>query len=244
MERRDWLAALPDLCRGLCGQDSAAGRELAAWLVGEQWRWWMAQWKEGCEFPDPWSSLEVLKADCEPFLGLLESSLVAGSRELHDTMLRFAVTAAGGPVLALTHLLRTALRTCPRTTLAGLGLGELHGRCMEELQSRLDQPPRRQNDWSIPAPVHCRCDLCKQLSRFLVNPKRTLFEWPLAKQKRRHIHGIISEHALPVTHETLRTGRPFTLVLEKTQALFETDAAERKTWKRELAWLTKNQRSF
>ena len=244
MQRPEWLAALPGLCKGLCEQDSAAGRKLAAWLVGEQWRWWTAQWKEGCELPDPCSSLEVLKADCEPFLGLLESSLVAGSGELQDKMRRFAVAAAGGPVLALTHLLRTALRTCPRTTLTELGLGELHRSCAKELRSRLDQPLRGPNDWSIPAPVRCGCDLCARLSRFLANPKRTRFEWPLAKQKRGHVHAIIEEHAFPVTHKTRRTGRPFTLVLEKTDALFETEAAERKSWQRELSWLTKNQRSF
>lgn len=32
-------------------------------------------------------------------------------------------------------------------------------------------------------------------------------------------------YGLPVTHTTWRTGRPFTLVLEKAQALFEGDAA-------------------
>ena len=66
----------------------------------------------------------------------------------------------------------------------------------------------------------------------------------VAKPKRGHVHGIIEEHAFPVTHKTRRTGRPFTLVLEKTEALFETEAAERKTWQRELSWLTKNRRSF
>ena len=244
LERRDWLAALPDLCRGLCGQDSAAGRKLARWLVGEQWRWWRARWKEGCELPDPGFSLKVLKGDCEPFLGLLESSLVAGSRELQDTMLGFAATVAGGPVLAMTYLLRAAAKNTPRSTLADLRLGDLHGRCLKELQSRLDEPPRGENDWSIPGPVRCGCDLCGQLSPFLADPKRTLFEWPIAKQKRRHIHGIIEEHAFPVTHHTRRSGSPYTLVLEKTRALFKTEADERRTWQRELSWLKKNQRFF
>ena len=244
LERPEWLGALPDLCRALCQQDSAAAGKLAAWLVGEQWLWWTARWKENCELPDPESSLEVQKADCEPFLALLESSLITGSRGLHDEMLGFAVAEARGPVLAMTHLLRAAARSCPRAILADLGLGDLHGRCLEELQSRLDEPPRGRDDWSIPGTVRCGCDLCEQLSRFLADPERTLFEWPLAKQKRRHIHGIIEEHAFPVTHETRRAGRPFTLVVEKTRALFETEAAERRTWKRELSWLTKNQRFF
>ena len=245
LKRPDWLAALPDLCRALCRQDSEDAGKLAAWLVGEQWPWWMAGWKESCEMPDPGFSLEALKEDCEPFLGLLESSHITGSRELQDTMLDFAATAAGGPVLAMTHLLRAAAKNTPRANLADLGLGDLHGRCLKELQSRLDEPPRdNKDDWSIPRPVRCGCDLCGQLSPFLADPKRTLLEWPIAKQKRRHIHGIIEEHAFPVTHQTRRSGRPYTLVLQKTRALFETEAAERKTWRGELSWLKKNQQRF
>ena len=244
LERRDWIAALPDLCRGLCGQDSAAGGKLAVWLVGEQWRWWTARWKKDCELQDPRFSLKALKGDCEPFLGLLEGSLITGSRELHDTMLNFAAAAAGGPVLAMAHLLRVAAKNTPRAALADLGLADLHGRCLKELQSRLDEPPRDEDDWSIPRPVRCGCELCQELSPFLADPKRTLFEWPIAKQKRRHIHGIIEGHAFPVTHQTRRTGSPYTLVLQKTRALFETEAAERGTWQRELSWLKKNRQRF
>lgn len=64
------------------------------------------------------------------------------------------------------------------------------------------------------------------------------------KEHRAHVHGIIDTHDLPVRHTTRRTGRHFTLVLEKTAAVFERDAAERRFWKQELGWLTKVAGSF
>ena len=44
----------------------------------------------------------------------------------------------------------------------------------------------------------------------------TVLPWTVAS----HIHQVIDAHNLPVTHVTRRTGRPFTLVLVETEALF------------------------
>ena len=45
-------------------------------------------------------------------------------------------------------------------------------------------------------------------------------------------------------HTTRRSGRPYTLVLEKTAALFDRDAVERRSWQTELQWLTETAASF
>ena len=64
------------------------------------------------------------------------------------------------------------------------------------------------------------------------------FDWPLAKTQRAHIHGIIDSCDLPVRHTTRRTGRPFTLLLEKTAGIFERDATtDRRSWQNDLQWL-------
>lgn len=67
-------------------------------------------------------------------------------------------------------------------------------------------------------------------------------EWRLAKERRRHVHTIIDSHGLPVRHETLRSGSPYTLVLSKTQALFEREAAARRAWQTDLDWLARRSR--
>jgi len=47
-----------------------------------------------------------------------------------------------------------------------------------------------------------------------------------------------------VTHVTRRFGRPYTLVLTKTEALFQREAIERRSFAADLAWLTKERRAF
>jgi len=49
------------------------------------------------------------------------------------------------------------------------------------------------------------------------------------------------EHELPVTHTTKRSGRPYTLRLAKTRALFERDAAEHSAWQSALDSFTRTE---
>jgi hypothetical protein len=69
-------------------------------------------------------------------------------------------------------------------------------------------------------------------------------EWPLAAEHRAHVHEIIERHELPVTHQTRRTGSPYTLVSSKTKALFTREASERKVRASDLAWLRKSSKAF
>jgi hypothetical protein len=39
-----------------------------------------------------------------------------------------------------------------------------------------------------PLPEGCRCELCATLEDFLSDPGETRLEWPLAKDKRMHVH--------------------------------------------------------
>ena len=99
-------------------------------------------------------------------------------------------------------------------------------------------PVRESDNWSIPAPRGCRCRQCGTLARFLGASDQVRFEWPLARDQRAHIHQILDAHELPVSHTTRRAGRPFTLVLTKTDALFEREATERQICERDLVGLT------
>ncbi len=54
---------------------------------------------------------------------------------------------------------------------------------------------------------------------------------------RAHVHRTLDAHELPVHHETRRTGRPYTLVLTKTDVLFEQERRSRALDQRNLDWL-------
>ena len=87
---------------------------------------------------------------------------------------------------------------------------------------------RAEGDWSITEKVPCQCPDCKELWIFLQSTENQEHIWPLAKQRRRHIHDIIDRMAIPVTHTTRRVGSPHKLTLTKTQELFKQEAARRK----------------
>ncbi|MEV1166988.1 hypothetical protein [Nonomuraea sp. NPDC049784] len=118
------------------------------------------------------------------------------------------------------------------------GFGELAINCAERIRALLARPQRAPGGWSIELPTGCACDLCEALGTFLQHPERRALDWPLAKDKRRHVHARINDAELPVRHETRRQGRPYTLVLTKTEALFERERLARERHEANLAWLT------
>lgn len=87
---------------------------------------------------------------------------------------------------------------------------------------------RANNDWSIRTALPCKCKDCLVLKEFLTGSTRRTYVWPLAKDRRQHIHQIIDGSGLPVTHETLRQGSPQKLVLEKTEELFAMEKSEKQ----------------
>lgn len=123
-------------------------------------------------------------------------------------------------------------------------LAPLHADWSRALTALVATPPRAPGDWAITTKLGCRCDLCVTLDRFLRAANQQQLEWRLAKERRTHVHGMISSHELPVTHVTRRTGSPFTLVLTKARALLTLDADERATWARDLAWLHDSAKAF
>lgn len=205
----------------------------------------IAKAQAGKYLPGKLATDELLRLH-KPLLALLESSLVSEDPRLQREILEFPafreLKAAELDMLLL--LLRAAASDPRRGMPATLGLGSVHERCTRTLRARLNDPPRAADDWSIPAPSGCRCELCQKLASFLIARDRSRFEWPLAKAGRLHVHQAIDRYDLPVTHQTRRSGSPHTLVLTKTQALFEREGAKRKAWTSDLEWLEKERHRF
>ena len=120
---------------------------------------------------------------------------------------------------------------------AGSGFDALARNTLAWLESRIARVPRRPDDWSIELPRGCTCPVCVTLGGFLVDPGRRMMDWPLKEQSRRHVHERIGGHELPVRHVTRRAGRPYTLQLTKTPALFEREQLERQADEVDLQWL-------
>jgi hypothetical protein len=244
--RLSWMGSvLPALCQSLCVRDSSDGRSLARWILTEQWAWLLDRSKQLRKCISEKQRSKELSRLCKPILRLMESSRIARQPDLHAQMIEFLT---GGtidlPVHVALGLLQAAHEHRQPGTLRSLGLKPVHMHCTQDLTTRLNAPVRSNDDWSIATSVRCSCKLCTTLFRYLHAHDKVQFEWPLAKRERAHIHGIVESYNLPVTHMTRRTGRPFTLMLEKTAAVFERDAVERRLWQSALQWLTKTVADF
>lgn len=143
------------------------------------------------------------------------------------------------PVTALEmSALRAAAATPGNDTPGDGGLDVLASDCAARLRARLARPEREAGDWSVELPAGgCTCDLCGTLRTFLADRNGRTFEWPLAQKGRQHVHSRIDGAELPVTHVTRRQGRPYTLVLAKTGALFDREQDARARDETDLAWL-------
>jgi hypothetical protein len=237
-KRLPWMVSIHLLIGALASADSAPARKIAERLLPGQWEW-LAQRHRSALESHPADALKTLARLSEATLRLVESSIVLGCQQLHAKIQRL-LTVPEYPVLAVVHLLEAARRIYGPRELEALELGSLRAHCLAGLEKRLAAPPRATDDWSVTSPSSCSCDLCAKLSPFLAARDRTTMEWPLAKDRRAHIHGILDRYDLPVAHTTRRVGSPHTLVLVKTRGVFERDVAERAACERGLRLLRGN----
>lgn len=242
VEQRDrWIAeVLPALGEACCAINPDEGPELASLLIENQWTWLQHRIRE-----EQCSSrigarerTQRLRALDAPLLGVLEASVMAGaghvSSQIRDLL---AHETNALPIEVTILLLRHAQKHVPIDAPVAAQLGALQSYAVRELERRLAQPARASDDWSIAVQLDCRCQDCKTLTSFLTASGERLRNWPLVTAGREHIAQTIHRHDLPVTCSTVRKGRPYTLVLEKSLALFQREALSRQRWCQDLECL-------
>ncbi|MDP9121087.1 MAG: 2OG-Fe(II) oxygenase, partial [Acidobacteriota bacterium] len=231
---------LPLLCAALRAADDAVGTLVARLLLGGQWEGLREEIEERRGFVAPSQRDRELISLAGPLRGILESIATVEAGDLLGEALTFLCADENEPLLPmLVQMLRAAAETATQAMRAAWGLDTLEQRCTRLLETRLERSARNEGDWSIALPGSCRCNLCDTLATFLSDPAKSRLEWPLAKDGRQHVHGKLDTYELPVRHETRRSGRPYSLVLTKTTALFEREAAERRSWQADLEWLAR-----
>jgi hypothetical protein len=229
-----WLAMLPRICQELSEAGEAAWA-LAQWLAVRQWEWIKKEMDAADKDPSPSSASAKLSALVPPLLAILRSAAMIGAFDEQELIVgQLAAARTERRVDALTALLRAIPKHDADLRDA---LRPIHALCTESLTARLSAPQRESGDWSIFTELGCRCERCRKLQAFLIARETRVFEWPLAKESRQHVHQIVERHELPVAHQTRRTGCPYTLVLTKREVLFDREAVRRKQWLKDLEWL-------
>jgi hypothetical protein len=237
-ERPRWVAdRLPGLCARLRASGSA-GAVAAQRLVDLAWEWLAQDIGAGLASPSPSRRDEKLDDLGGPLASVLTAAAAIEAASTRAHVCGYA-RAQGD---AVTVLEMSALRAAAVVSQDGArddaGFGDLAADCAVRIRARLARPQRASGDWSIELPGgSCTCELCGTLRVYLEDRSRRTFEWPLAQQRRHHVHSRIDAAELPVTHVTRRQGRPYTLVLHKTGALFADEQEARARDETDLGWL-------
>jgi len=236
-DRPQWVTdQLPGLCARLHATGSAGG-VAAQRLLDLAWEWTGSEIGTVLASPSPSYRGKQLTDLGKPLAAVLTAAAAIEAASTRDTACGY-VRTQGDAVTALEMSALRAAKLARDGTGGDAGFGDLAADCAARLRVRLARPPRAAGDWSIELPAGgCTCELCDTLRAFLSDKSRRTFEWPLAKQRRQHVHSRIDTAELPVSHLTRRQGRPYTLVLSKTDALFARDQEARIRDESDLEWL-------
>jgi hypothetical protein len=221
----EWVEGrLPELCQTL---RTAGSPNVARLLASEAWRWMDDHLRLWTTTPRREVRRPQLERLSSPLVRLLQAAepalrdeITAALRGYGDDILECLM-----PALRLAHARRAT------------GLDTLTRACAERLGGIIARPLREEDDWSIEW-TGCGCGICDTLAAFLGSRSERTFAWPLATAGRRHVHTQIDSAGLPVRHQTRRQGRPYTLVLTKTDELFARATQARQEASSDLVWLT------
>ena len=218
--RAEWLIALPDLTRALV---AAGGADVADVLLAECWAWLDRAVGLAGNADAPSRRTAGLDELVAPAAGLL----VAASVHAPAIVDGMTTLLDDGLLSFLTLVLGTADE---RGGFPARAVRPLRDRAVERLDARLARPVRDADDWSITPVGACRasCQECRDLDEFLRDPARRTVEWARNQQYRTHIEERLRRHELPVQHRTIKSGRPYTIALAKSPALFEREAQQRR----------------
>lgn len=227
-----WISSLPRLC-GALHERGDPGTAVAVLLLEESWRTVSEEVTQASDLPWPSRRREALAELTGPIAALLEAATGLGATQVRDEV----VGLLGCDDPDLVGFAIGVLRTYRRAPWNQVGLDVVAAQCRSALEARIASPTREEDDWSVQLPEGCSCELCRVLAEFLADPDSRIRQWPLAKDRRAHVHARIDAAELPVAHQTSRAGRPYTLVLTKTDAIFEHERQARRRDADDLAWL-------
>ncbi|MDA8021320.1 MAG: 2OG-Fe(II) oxygenase [Thermoanaerobaculia bacterium] len=227
-----WMESLPALCHAVRSEGTRSASSAGELVLRDRWAW-LRNRLEGARVSAPSRREAAAVQFAPPAAFLLESVAIVEEEDLLQELLGYLRQTGDSMILSCSVQILQLVDLTDEIP----DLDRLANHCAEQIESILAKPARDPNDWSIIPPSGCDCNLCQEMAEFLAERSVQRLEWPINKEKRRHIHGRIDSHELPVQHVTRRSGSPYTLVLTKTQELFERERRQREEWRRNLRQL-------
>ena len=116
-------------------------------------------------------------------------------------------------------------------------LKRLRAACLDHLRARINEPLAPPEDWHRQSDFPCTCQDCRELKRFLGDPRIEMWELRAAENRRRHVEASIRRGNCDVDTTTIKQGSPHRLLCTKNQASYERRVVQRKQDTHDLAHL-------
>ncbi|WP_462323109.1 hypothetical protein [Halochromatium sp.] len=128
--------------------------------------------------------------------------------------------------ILLAAALSLAESAAPRS--AGSTTARLCEAVLDHLEQRIAEPLEPPADWQRPAELGCRCQYCRDLSRFLASPSESTWQLKAVQDVRSHVEQRIQLDQCDLDRTTNKLGRPYTLICTKNQASSERRVRQRE----------------
>jgi 2OG-Fe(II) oxygenase superfamily len=232
-ENEEWLARLGSLTAAL-DQRGENGRAGALLVISDVWTRLANAVDQHRATRTPSRREAALADPAAPIVAVLHSAADIGATEQRDRIIAFLCDGSEDLLPCAMAVLRAAERL-PASTRTTMRIEDVGRYGADWLAARLARPVRSVGDWSIQPPTGCACALCHKLATFLADSGTRMLEWPIKQDDRRHVHIVIDATEFPVRHQTRRKGRPYTLVLTKSDELFQREQRTRQRDQNDLA---------
>jgi predicted 2-oxoglutarate/Fe(II)-dependent dioxygenase YbiX len=147
------------------------------------------------------------------------------SRELAAYLLAWPKTYGLDDVLipAVKRLMKSGV---PRS---GTAMVDLLTACLAHLETRAAEPLEAPRNWKRASSIHCKCEHCTALRRFLAEPATETWTLKARQEIRMHVESEIRTAKADLDVTTERKGSPHGLVCRKNSASYERRVAQRRT---------------
>lgn len=194
--------------------------ELIDWLLSYQFKQLKIDHQTAIKDQSTTQRRHSAPARVKEIIDFIQACFYANQNKLAITLLDYVIAHPEQyPALELIPLLECLEKQVLPSKLAQWHYPECLKYVMNRLNEEYTKGVQATDDWSIEETWACTCEDCMTLKKFLTSRTAKTLRWPLAKERRKHIHRQIDAMDIAVTHETERAGSPHKLILTKTNQL-------------------------
>jgi Rps23 Pro-64 3,4-dihydroxylase Tpa1-like proline 4-hydroxylase len=192
--------------------------KIQQWLLKFQYSMIVQSHRITYETPVEYKALE--KKRIQDIAEFADAILLTNNDEVIGNLALYLIKYVNSyPVLSLESICEKFLYSEFKNS---LGIKALKDHILSKLSSEYEKGMRNAQDQSILDKPNCKCEDCKTLEYFLIDKVLSKKIWPIAEARRNHVENVIKNVGIPLNVRTDTNGRPYKLVLTKSNDLYKT----------------------